>query len=221
MREAERPPVFIYMKNQKSIKEFEFNILNKTCQSCRLCPQVMHDHAFIGPENGSLDADLMFIAEAPGNARDVPLIPLFGNQSGNNFSKLLAHAGISRSKIFVTNALLHSPIRQNGTMRQPRASELKNCSRFLNEQISIVKPQLIVAVGRVAVDQLNKMSGLEMPLDPYWTHFWKIKQCYVTTVYHPSPNVMSSKRAMTDQIADYKRIADMCRLVELDVFDDV
>ena len=99
-----------------------FRELVEAARACRRCPRMEGRTRAIGPENGPLDARVLFVAEAPGRlGADRTGVPLSGDQTGRNFDALLVSAGIDRRRLFVTNAVLCNPRRPDGRNDRPRA----------------------------------------------------------------------------------------------------
>src|SRR3954447_6489609 len=91
-------------------RDEEFARLVEEARACQVCPRMTGRTRLLGPANGLLTARVYFVAEAPGRlGGDRTAIPLCGDQSGRNFERLLVEAGLERSEIFVTNAVLCNP----------------------------------------------------------------------------------------------------------------
>jgi len=130
--------------------------LAEDCFSCGLrqgCKQVVWGD---GPEDLS-EVNWMFIAEGPGPVEDEQGKPLVG-KTGQEFDWLLARHGIRRSKVYVSNVVKCRPPNN----RDPKPEEIKSCRDWLDEEIGIVKPKLIVAVGRFATRHFLPDANMEM-----------------------------------------------------------
>lgn len=91
-------------------KRSRFAELIESVQGCRQCPRMDQRTRVLGPANGNLDAQVVFVAEAPGRlGADRFGIPLHGDQAGRNFEWLISNARITRQDVFVTNAVLCNP----------------------------------------------------------------------------------------------------------------
>src|SRR5579872_2140647 len=100
-------------------------------QSCRLCERMGDSRRGLGDRNGSWNAKVMFIAEAPGRlGAEKTGIPLFGDRTGERFDELLEAMQWRRSDVFITNAVLCNPRDSNGKNDKPSSREIKNCSAF-------------------------------------------------------------------------------------------
>lgn len=103
---------------------------------------------------GSADAEIMFVGEAPGRQEDLKGEPFVGS-AGKFLDELLASIGLSRDKIYITNVVKSRPVfgPPPGRNRAPSAEEIGACAPWLIEQIKIIRPKLIVTLGRIALEQ--------------------------------------------------------------------
>src|SRR5438093_10584084 len=118
---------------------------------CRACPLwALGTQTVFG--SGPATARLMFIGEAPGQHEDQQGIPFVG-PAGRLFDQALQQAGIDRAEVHVTNIVKHRPwVDQNGRKknRQPKQSEINACRPWLEQQLQIIQPDIIVCVGAPA-----------------------------------------------------------------------
>ncbi len=98
---------------------------------------------------GALDADVMFVGEAPGQQEDLKGEPFVG-PAGQLLDKMLASIELSRQTVFIANVLKCRP----PFNRDPSAEEVALCTAYLDRQIGFIKPKLIVALGRIAAHYL-------------------------------------------------------------------
>ncbi len=117
------------------------------CARCKLSGG--RKHIVFG--EGSLDADIMFIGEAPGREEDNQARPFVGD-AGQLLTRLIEKMGFRRQDFYIANIVKCRPP-QN---RDPEADEVAACFLFLNEQIRIIKPKIIVTLGKVATYHLMK-----------------------------------------------------------------
>jgi uracil-DNA glycosylase family 4 len=151
----------------------------------------------------------MFIAEAPGRlGADVSAIPLHGDKTGNNFEALLQFAGIDRSDIFVTNAVLCNPKDSDGNNSTPNKLEVDNCSKFLKEQIDIINPKVIVTLGAVALSSLSLIESHQFSLkrDIRTSNNWYNR--ILIPLYHPGQRAMLH-RSLANQRSDYQFLKEV------------
>ncbi len=121
-----------------------------TCQKCELGKT--RNHFVFG--GGNPDADIMFVGEAPGEQEDKTGIPFVG-RAGKLLDRILEEVGISRQDVFIANVLKCRPP-QN---RDPFPEEIALCENYLHRQIELIKPNVIVALGRVAANTLLRESN--------------------------------------------------------------
>jgi uracil-DNA glycosylase len=128
------------------------------------------------PGEGGIGSRLIFIGEAPGRNEDLTGRPFIG-RAGKLLAQLLEGAGIKRENVFITSVVKHRPPKN----RKPKSKEISACKIWLRRQIEILKPKLIVLLGRVASDTI---AGKD-----FWVKRGKFcrkeKQNYFI-VYHPA-----------------------------------
>ncbi len=107
------------------------------------------------PGEGSLDAKIMFIGEAPGYWEDVKGKPFVG-AAGKLLDKLLAGIGLSREEVFIGNILKCRPPGN----RDPQPEEVRACTPYLDRQIRIIRPKIIVTLGRYASAYIFSKAGI-------------------------------------------------------------
>src|SRR6188474_3153360 len=140
----------------RGLKNEAFNELVKEAAGCTQCPAMCGRSAVLSDLNGSPDAKIMFIGEAPGRkGADRTRIPFSGDQSGANLDRFLSSIQLPRDQIFITSAALCNPRTDSGANRKPALKELSNCSTFLRRTIDIVNPRVVVTLGTVALEALK------------------------------------------------------------------
>jgi len=189
----------------------EFANLVQVVQSCRACRQMTGVRKVLSTQNGSLRANVLFVAEAPGRlGADRTGIPLFGDRAGHNFGDLVCCSGLKRRQIFVTNAVLCNPRDQRGSNRRPTSDEIKNCSVHLRELVKIIKPRVIVSLGKTALFSLSLIEEHDIDLrrDVAKPIAWN--GCTIFPLYHPSSRAMVH-RNISQQMTDYYRLQEQLR----------
>jgi len=94
---------------------------------------------------GNPNADIVFVGEAPGKQEDLQGLPFVG-RSGKLLDKMLSSIDLSRDDIYILNVLKCRP----PDNRDPSKMEIEKCEPYLKEQLKIIKPKLIVALGRIS-----------------------------------------------------------------------
>ncbi len=149
----------------------------------------------------------MFIAEAPGRlGGDKYGIPLYGDQTGKNFERFLHYAGLARDFVFITNAILCNPRRENGNNSSPTTTEIRNCSFILNDTIELINPDYIVTLGTKALSALNWILPHGKTLSNHIAQLFKWKNSRVFPLYHPGPMALI-RRPLFQQYKDYEALS--------------
>lgn len=145
-----------------------------TCQSCGLC-QTRHNVVFgVGPR----DADVMFVGEGPGEQEDLKGEPFVG-PAGKLLDDMLSIIDLSRENVYIANIVKCRPPRN----RDPLETEQDECIGYLRNQVALIRPKIIVCLGRVAAKRL---------LDPDFRITrehgnWVEKNgIWMSATYHPS-----------------------------------
>ena len=165
-----------------------FDALVAEVQACRRCPTMEGRRRVLSPANGPLDARVLFVAEAPGRlGGDRTGVPLTSDQTGRNFGRLLAHAGLSRDHVFVTNAALCNPRSAAGLNRPPSRLELARCVDHLRSTLDLVGAPIVASLGAVALRQLGEIEphGLTLREDVGRPVRWRDR--WLIPLYHPGP----------------------------------
>lgn len=145
-------------------------------RQCTRCP--LYKTAIQGvPGDGPVTAKIMLIGEAPGQQEDKQGHPFVG-ASGKFLDTLLASIGLERSDIFITNVVKHRPPNN----RDPLPLEIEACRPWLEEQINLIQPQVIVTISRFAMARWfpgEKISDIHGTAK-------KIGSAVVVPMYHPA-----------------------------------
>ena len=135
---------------EKEIKQLEHVIVS--CKKCELWKT--RKNPVVG--NGSLDAGVMFIGEAPGYHEDMQGVPFVG-RAGKVFDELLQSIELKRGEVYVCNILKCRPPGN----RNPFDSEIKACTPYLDRQITAIKPKVIGTLGNFATSYVLEKFGLQ------------------------------------------------------------
>ena len=186
----------------------DFATLVAEAAACVRCPAMCERAAVLSERNGSVDAPVMFIGEAPGRkGADRTRVPFSGDQSGKNFDRFLESAGLARSEIFITSAALCNPRSATGANRRPTSAELRNCSDFLKRTIELVDPRVIVTLGGVALEALKSIESHPFTLKDDAAKLREWNGRTLVPLYHPSPQVLITSRDERAQLRDYEAVA--------------
>ncbi len=108
------------------------------------------------PGEGSLDTSLLFVGEAPGYWEDVKGMPFVG-AAGKLLDTLLADISLSRIMVYITNVVKCRPPEN----RDPLPVEVETCTPYLNRQVKVIQPEIIVTLGRHATSYVLSEAGLK------------------------------------------------------------
>jgi len=129
------------IKNAKNIDEIAEIISN--CQRCELYKAKTKDV----PGAGNTKSEIMFVGEAPGKDEDLKGEPFVG-RAGKFLTEMIESIGLKRSDVFIANTVKHRP----PVNRDPFPEEKNACLPYLMRQIEIIKPKIIILLGRHAME---------------------------------------------------------------------
>ncbi|WP_049894287.1 uracil-DNA glycosylase family protein [Salinarchaeum sp. Harcht-Bsk1] len=118
-------------------------------QRCERCPELVDSRSRIVNGVGPEDAALCFVGEAPGAQEDAEGEPFVG-RSGDVLDEVLRDVGLSRADVRITNCVRCRP----PDNRDPKQGELANCRGYLERELSIVDPEILVTLGKVPAEHL-------------------------------------------------------------------
>src|SRR6202035_76827 len=128
--------------------------------------------------SGDPDADLMLIGEGPGAEEDRQGLPFVG-PAGELLTRILAAIDLRRDQVYIANIVKCRPPGN----RDPQPDEVAACRGFLEAQIDLVRPRVIVALGRVAAQTL---LGNESPIGRLRGRWWTVRDVPTMVTYHPA-----------------------------------
>ncbi len=162
-----------------SLADLELAAVEEIALKCERCSlSRSRNHVVFG--SGSEDADLMFIGEAPGEEEDRQGLPFVG-RAGNLLTSMITALGCERDNVYICNVVKCRPPNN----RDPLPSEAKACNHFLRRQIELIRPKVIVALGRVSAQLL---LDTEIPLGMLRRKAYKFQDTDIDLVvtYHPA-----------------------------------
>src|SRR5213594_2722175 len=151
---------------------------------CTKCPHLASSRTQTVFGVGNPDAELMFVGEAPGVDEDAQGEPFVG-RAGQLLTKILKAMGLAREDVYIANILKCRPDTPEGTFgnRAPTPMEMQTCRPYLVEQIEIIQPEVLVALGAVAVEGLLGMRVTMRELRGRWHAYSGIP---LMITYHPA-----------------------------------
>jgi DNA polymerase len=184
-------------------KAAAFAALRERTQACVKCERLASSRKNVVFGVGSIDAQLMFIGEAPGADEDEQAEPFVG-KAGQLLTKIIQAMGLQRTDVYIGNILKcrpDTPPGQTAGNRKPTTEEMATCLPYLQEQIDLIRPKVIVALGATAVEGLlGKTIGITK-LRGNWKTYRGIP---LMPTYHPAyllrNQALSEKRKVWEDI---------------------
>lgn len=170
--------------------------LEERCKDCHKCP-LGETRTNLVFGCGNKNTKLMFVGEAPGEKEDLSGIPFVG-AAGKLFDKFLEAVDIPRDSIYICNILKCRPPKN----RDPLPSEEDMCIDYLRDQVRLIKPKMIVCLGRIAAMRLIKPDFKITVEHGKWFTRGDFEIC---AVYHPSL-LLRDPRKKEDMLKDMQDI---------------
>ncbi len=162
------------------------------CPDCDLCKTRTH----AVPGEGPTGAEVMLVGEGPGFYEDQQARPFVG-PAGRFLEELLASVGLSRREVYITNVVKCRP----PDNRDPLPGEIEACRKYLQRQIELIRPRVIVTLGRYSLawffpkDTISKVHG----------HLRQRDGTYLLHMYHPAAALHAGNLRKTI-LEDFKRV---------------
>jgi DNA polymerase len=172
-----------------------FADLRQRALACVKCPHLVAARTNVVFGVGSINAEIMFVGEAPGADEDEQGEPFVG-KAGQLLTKIIQAMGLTRDAVYIGNILKCRPDTPglSAGNRKPTPEEMKTCIPFLHEQIDLIRPQVIVALGATAVEGLlGKTTGITR-LRGNWQVY---RGTPLMPTYHPA--YLLRNQAMTEK----------------------
>ena len=149
---------------------------------------------------GNPDADLMFVGEAPGGDEDIQGIPFVG-RAGQLLTKIIEAIGLQRADVYIANVIKCRPPGN----RNPEQDEVETCEPFLFQQIDIIKPKVIVALGTFAARALLRTLD---PISRLRGRVYDYRGAKLIPTFHPAYLLRnpSSKREVWEDMKVVRRL---------------
>jgi DNA polymerase len=144
------------------------------CRRCRLCEG--RQKTVFG--SGDPNADLMFIGEGPGAEEDRQGLPFVG-RAGELLTRIIEAIGMTREQVYIANIVKCRPPGN----RDPQPDEVAACRPYLERQVALVRPRLLVALGRIAAQTL---LGNDLPIGRMRGQWFEVLGVPLMVTYHPA-----------------------------------
>ena len=184
-------------------KDIRFSELEEKCRACRGCSLAeTRTNCVFGV--GDRDARLMFVGEAPGEQEDLQGIPFVG-RAGQLLDRYLFAVDIKREDVYIANILKCRPPHN----RDPLPAEEDACIGFLREQVRLIRPRVIVCLGRIAA---MRLISPDFKITRDHGTWYERGGFLMTAVYHPAA-LLRDPRKKDDMLADMKKIKEKLDLL--------
>lgn len=170
--------------------------LYDACAACEKC-ELAKTRTKCVFGTGNREADLLFVGEAPGEQEDLSGTPFVG-RAGQLLDKYLYAVDIAREDVYIANILKCRPPKN----RDPLPAEEDACIDYLREQVRLIKPKIIVCLGRIAAMRLIKPDFKISKEHGVW---FEKGNFVMTAVYHPAA-LLRDPRRKEEMLADMQEI---------------
>ncbi len=175
--EIDDAPPDIFEKPEEGLSKLDWGQLQQRVAQCQLCElHKTRSQTVFG--TGSQTADLMIIGEAPGAEEDKQGEPFVG-RAGSLLNAMLLAMGFKRQQVYIANILKCRPPGN----RDPHKDEEMHCHGYLQRQVELLQPKVILAVGRIAAQQLLASQD---PLGRLRGQLYRYGNTPLVVTYHPA-----------------------------------
>jgi DNA polymerase len=171
----------------------QLGIEASTCEKCRLS----RTRTQVVWGTGNPNADLMFIGEAPGRDEDVQGKPFVG-RAGQLLTDIIKAMKLTRDDVYIANVIKCRPPEN----RNPEPDELESCRPYIQRQVELINPKVIVTLGKFALQSLTGKANAVSAARGQWTEYNGIK---VMPTYHPA-YLLRTPSAKKDVWNDMKKV---------------
>lgn len=164
-------------RNASRDKKAALGELRQEIGDCQMCKLSKGRKNIVFGE-GNPDAVLMFIGEAPGREEDIQARPFVGD-AGKLLTRLIEKMGFKREDVYIGNIVKCRP----PLNRDPEEEEMRTCSPFIDRQIEIISPRVIVSLGRISAQTL---INTKIPISRLRGRFYEYKGIPLMPTFHPA-----------------------------------
>jgi len=170
------------------------------CKKCRLYEQALHPV----PGDGSCNTEITFVGEAPGFYEDQQGIPFVG-RAGKLLEFMLKQIGYKREEVWIGNIIKHRPPEN----RDPLPDEISACQDYLNHQLEIISPILVVTLGRFSMNHF--LPDAKISVDHGKVQ--KADKFTIYPLYHPAAG-LRNPQVKKNLLIDFLRIPEILENVK-------
>jgi DNA polymerase len=188
----------------------EWEALQQRCLNCRACG-LAESRKNVVFGMGDPRAEVLFVGEAPGASEDEQGLPFVG-KAGQLLDDMLSMIGLHRDRVYITNSIKCRPP-QN---RDPLNTEKEACAGYLQQQLKLMQPKIIVCLGRISAIEMIKP---DFKITQEHGQFFEKNGVLMTALYHPAALLRDADKK-PDTFVDLKRlqakIRQVCTRTKLD-----
>ena len=182
-------------------------VINNLVAKCQRCDLYLTKTKDV-PGSGNPNAKVMFIGEGPGKEEDLQGEPFVG-AAGKFLNELFETIGWKRSDVYITNVVKHRPPKN----RDPREEEVEACWPYLQRQIELVNPKLIVFLGRHALIRFFPALGISKVHGQAFRKDFNCKRQVFLALYHPAAALYNGSMRKT-LISDFGKIPKILEKID-------
>ena len=192
-------------------KQQQLDDMKQAIIAADVCPALRAQATQLVMGDGNLDADIVFIGEAPGKNEDIQGLPFVG-AAGKFLNRMLEAAGLQRDDVYITNIVKYRPPNN----RDPTPAEKKAFWPYLLKQLQIIDPKIVVTLGRHSMEYfLPDVRISEVHGEPKWIQLGDHK-LVVVPLYHPAAALYNGSLRQT-LIDDFQRLPEIVRQLNEEV----
>ena len=165
------------VESRNTQEQSSLDSIRELIGNCTRCPLNQNRHNIVFGE-GNPNPEIVFVGEGPGKEEDLSGIPFVG-RAGNLLDRIIAAMDLSREDVYITNIVKCRPPNN----RNPDLIEINTCTPFLKMQLKLLKPKIIVALGKVAATYL---TGKTAPMAVLRGKNYQFMGMCVRSTYHPA-----------------------------------
>jgi DNA polymerase len=173
-------------------KQAELDKIRQEILDNNICPELAEQATNLVMGDGNINADIVFIGEAPGKKEDEQGLPFVG-AAGKFLNEMLAQAGMLRSDVYITNIVKYRPPNN----RDPRPEEKQAFLPYLLKQLEIIQPKVVITLGRHSMEYfLPDMKISQVHGQPKHVQLGNAK-LVIVPLYHPAAALYNGSMRQT------------------------
>ena len=173
-----------------------------------VCPELAETATQLVIGDGNLDAEIVFIGEAPGKNEDIQGLPFVG-AAGKFLNEMLAHAGLERSDVYITNIVKYRPPNN----RDPLPEEKKAFWPYLVRQLDVIDPKVVVTLGRHSMEYFLPEAKISVIHGQAKRITFGDHKLVIVPLYHPAAALYNGSMRET-LIEDFLHVPRVIELIK-------